>query len=46
MLVEAPLAIRHPTIPPLSYDADGPPAKLGETAAVHAAVEALRAAVD
>ena len=46
VVVEAPLAIRHPMIAPPRYGADGLPADLRETAAVHAAVEALRVAVD
>ena len=46
VVVEAPPAIRHPTIAPPHYHAEGLPADLRETAAVHAAVEALRAAVD
>ncbi len=45
VVVEAPLAIRHPTIAPPRHGAEGQPAKLRETAAVHAAVEALRVAV-
>ncbi len=39
-------ANHRPTITPTRYRAEGLPAELRETAAVHAAVEALRAAVD
>ena len=46
VFVEAPLAIPRPTIVPPRYFAEGLPGELRETAAVHAAVEALRAAVD
>ena len=46
VLVEAPPAIRHPTIAPPRYGAEGLPAELREAAAVHAVVEALKAAVD
>ena len=46
MVVEAPLAIRHPKIAPARYGAADLPPDLRETAAVHAAVEALRVAVD
>ncbi|MCY4661157.1 MAG: hypothetical protein OXF93_15325 [Acidobacteria bacterium] len=46
VVVEAPLAIRHPTIAPPRYGAEDLPADLRETAALHAAVEALRVAVD
>ncbi|MYK89511.1 MAG: hypothetical protein F4018_14900 [Acidobacteria bacterium] len=45
VLVEAPLAVRHPTIAPPRYGAENLPAELREMAAVHAAVEALRVAV-
>ena len=38
--------IRRPTITPPRYRTEGLPAELRETAAVRAAVEALRAAVD
>ena len=38
--------IRRPTVTPPRYGAEGLPAELRETAAFHAAVEALRAAVD
>ena len=38
--------IRRPTITPPRYRTEGLPAEQRETAAVHAAVEALRAAVD
>ena len=38
--------IRRPTITPPRYGADGLPGELRETAAVRAAVEALRAAVE
>ena len=38
--------IRRPTITPPRYRSESLPAELRETAAVHAAVEALRAAVD
>ena len=38
--------IRRPTITPQRFRAEGLPAELRETATVHAAVEALRAAVD
>ena len=38
--------IRRPTITPPRYRTEGLPAELRETAAVHAALEALRAAVD
>ena len=45
--VEAPPAFAWtPVVVPRRYDADGLPDELRETAAVHAAVEALRAAVD
>ncbi len=37
---------RRPTVAPPRYRTEGLPAELRETAAVHAAVEALRAAVD
>ncbi len=37
---------RRPTITPPRYRTEGLPAELRETAAVHAVVEALRAAVD
>ena len=37
---------RRPTVTPPRYRTEGLPAELRETAAVHAAVEALRAAVD
>lgn len=46
VLVEAPLAVCHPTIVPLRYGAEGLPAETREAATVDAAVEALRAAVD
>ena len=46
VLVEGPLVIRHPTIAPPRYAAEGLPAKLRQTAVVHAAVEALPTAVD
>ena len=46
VLVEAPLAIRHPTIAPPRYGTESLPGELREAAAVHAAVEALRTAVD
>jgi len=46
VLVETPLADRHPTITPPRYRTEGLPADLRETAAVRRAVEALRAAVD
>ena len=39
-------AIHRPTITPPRYQTENLPAELRETAAVHAAVEALRAAVD
>ncbi len=39
-------AIHRPTIRPPRHRTEGLPAELRETAAVHAAVEALRAAVD
>ena len=46
VLVEAPPANRRPTIAPPRYRAEDLPAELRETAAVRAAVEALRAAVE
>ena len=46
VLVEAPLAIRHPTIALSRYGAENLPAELRETAVAHAAIEALGAAVD
>ena len=49
VVVEAPAAfavVNHPTVAPPRYRAEDLPADLHETAAVRAAVEALRAAVD
>ena len=46
VVVEAPLAIRHPTTAPPRYVAEDLPADLHHTAAVCAAVEALRTAAD